>query len=96
MLNQTEAAVIRAALTYWADEIVPGGIELAKPYLDLRLDRVPNREKTIALQARFRWERLLYIEANPDTGRIDTERIRRVHLATPGQLHRIFTVIDQD
>ena len=96
MLSQTEAAVIRAALSYWIDEIVPGGIGLAKPYLDLPLDRLPGRDETIALQARFQWERLLYIEATPETGRIVSERVRPIRLARPGQLHQSFTVIDRE
>ncbi len=96
MLSQTEAAIIRAALSYWIDEIVPGGIELAKPYLDLPLDRLPGREETIALQVRFRWERLLYLEADSDTGRIVSDRVRPIRLARPEQLHRSFTAIDRD
>jgi len=96
MLSQTEAAIIRAALSYWVDEIVPGGIGVARPYLDLPLDRLPDREETIALQSRFRWERLLYIEAAPDTGRIVSDRVRPIRLARPEQLHRSFTVIDRD
>lgn len=96
MLSQTEAAIIRAALSYWVDEIVPGGTGLAKPYLDLPLDRLPGRDETIALQTRFQWERLLYIETAPDTGRIATDRVRPILLARPEQLHQSFTVIDRD
>ncbi len=96
MLSQTEAAIIRAALSYWVDEIVPGGIELARPYLDLRLDRLPDREETIALQTRFQWERLLYIDAVPDTGQIISDRVRPIRLMQPEQLHQSFTVIDRD
>ena len=96
MLSQTEAAVIRAALSYWIDEISPVGIGLAKPYLDLPLDQLPDREETIALQTRFHWEHMLYIEAVPDTGRIISERVRPIRLARPEQLHQSFTVIDWD
>ncbi len=96
MLRQTDAAVIRAALSYWVDEIVPGGIELARPYLDLPLDRLPGRDETIALQARFRWEQMLYLEADPRTGRITSDRVRPIRLVRSEQLHRSFTVIDRD
>ena len=34
MLSDTELATIRAALRFWKDEIVPSGIETAKPYFD--------------------------------------------------------------
>ena len=81
MLTQTDAAVIRGAFSFWIDEIVPSGLNVAKHYLDQPVTEMPTAAETAELRSRFLWNRLLFVEADPVTKRIASEHLEAVGVA---------------
>ena len=67
MLSRSEAAVIRAALSFWIDEIEPHGLETAGHYLDEPVGELPDREATERLRDRFEWDELRVVEVDRST-----------------------------
>ena len=67
MLSRPEAAVIRAALSFWIDEIEPHGSGTAEHYLDEPVGTLPNREAIERLRGRFRWDELRIVEVDRRT-----------------------------
>ena len=67
MLSRSEAAVIRAALSFWIDEIEPHGSETAGHYLDEPVEELLDREAIERLRDRFRWAELRIVEVDRST-----------------------------
>ena len=96
MLTQTDAATIRAALAFWRDEIAPGGLDTARHYFDESIEAPLNAGELSALSDRFRWNQLLFIEADPDTGRIISDRLLPVHTLRDADTRYVFACVDRD
>ena len=68
MLSREEAATIRAALRYWADETAPHGVDVARHYVDEPVERLLDRHALEQLAERFAWGRLREISVDSVTG----------------------------
>ena len=74
MLTKKQLAIVRAALRYWRDEMVPAG-SAAKYYFD-RDGVTPSTALDIdALVASFRSEEVWYIELSSDRRGIVTQAV---------------------
>lgn len=96
MLSRTDAAVIRAALRYWSDEIVPGGKELGQHYVDEEIGEMLSPNEVESLIRRFRWESLLSVEVDSESGLIESDRLLPQCRVDSSMSHRVLSVIGDD
>ena len=100
MLSRPEAAVIRAALSFWIDEIEPHGSGTAEHYLDEPVGKLPNREAIERLRDRFKWDELRVVEVDRSTmnpvGPIRLADQRDTSTATTSELPTWTVIVDDE
>lgn len=77
MLTQRHLALIRAALQFFDEELVPHGTKATRPYLDVAFKRKVTAAEMQDLRAYLRDVGLTYGRYHPTTRRLSDTRLRR-------------------
>ncbi|MCD0458627.1 hypothetical protein [Roseiconus lacunae] len=92
MLSRSETETIRAALSYWRDEIA-GHDDLARRYLGT-LDVEPLARKQFEpLIQSFLWSKLRYIAVDEETGQLAPRLLSELELHNGAGGPQILTVV---
>ena len=75
MLTHNGLAIVRAALTFWREEMCPHGTDVMLPYLDLPDIKHLSADEVIRLRCRFKPDAVRYAIANAAGDRLTNTKL---------------------